>query len=180
MEYRRSLVNGGQYFFTVVTYKREAVLTQSDNIDILRQAFRTTQKRHPFTIDAIVVLPDHVHTIWTMPEGDYDYSTRWRLIKSTFTRECEKTHNHKRNSSRERKKEQTIWQRRFWEHMIRDDGDFEAHCDYIHYNPVKHGLVEAPGDWKYSSFHRYVKNGFYDGGWGSDKSIEFEAGIGSE
>lgn len=135
---------------------------------------------HPFTIDAFVLLPDHLHCIWTMPEGDRDFSIRWRLTKSYFSRKCDATHKNIPSRSRRKKKEQAVWQRRFWEHLIRDEQDFVKHIEYIHYNPVKHGLAKAPKDWEYSSFHRYVREGVYDLEWGAGENIMFDDAIGRE
>jgi putative transposase len=134
-------------------------------IDDLRTAFRETRKDHPFTVDGIVVLPDHLHCLWQLPDGDDDFSLRWRLIKLRFSLRIDT--GERISSSRERKAERGIWQRRYWEHAIRDETDYQTHLDYIHYNPVKHGLVHAAKDWPYSSFHRYVKKGFYPLDWGA-------------
>ena len=123
--------------------------------------------RHPFCIDAMVILPDHLHCIWTLPEGDWDFSTRWRLVKAGFSRACQPSGTQQIPSSLLRKGERGIWQQRFWEHSIRDETDFNAHCDYIHYNPVKHGLVENPGAWPYTTFHRFVEQGMYEPDWGA-------------
>ncbi|MBI4715092.1 MAG: transposase [Nitrospirae bacterium] len=123
----------------------------------MRQVFESVQERHPFKIEAWVLLPDHLHCLWTLPPGDTDYSTRWMLVKSRFTRECTDPSRSAFSVSRERKREQYVWQRRFWEHQIRDERDFKAHVEYIHYNPVKHGLVASPKNWPHSSFHRYVR-----------------------
>jgi putative transposase len=135
-------------------------------IDELRRAFRETRKHHPFTADAVVVLPDHLHAIWTLPEGDKDFATRWRLIKSTFSRSLPT--GEPISASRAAKGERGIWQRRYWEHTIRDESDFARHVDYIHINPVKHGLVTRISDWPYSSFHRMVKSGVYPADWAGD------------
>ncbi|MFE1747914.1 transposase [Coleofasciculus sp. H7-2] len=180
MQYRRAKIEGGTYFFTLVTHNRRKFLCIPSNISILRNAFREIIKTHPFKIDACVILPDHLHCIWTLPDGDSDFSTRWRLIKSYFSRNCEPQYHQKVSLSRQSKKEQSIWQRRFWEHQIRDEEDFAKHIDYIHYNPVKHGLVKAPKDWEYSSFHRYVNAGIYDVSWGSGEEILFDVSIGHE
>ncbi|WP_413167561.1 REP-associated tyrosine transposase [Capilliphycus salinus ALCB114379] len=180
MRYRRAKINGGTYFFTVVTYQRRKILCEPDNIALLREAFRYVMGNHPFTIDAIVILPDHLHSIWTLPENDSDFSTRWRLIKSEFSRRCDSKYKQKSSLSRQRKNEQAIWQRRFWEHCIRDDKDLIQHIDYIHYNPVKHGLVKSPKDWQYSSFHRFVKNGLLTLNWGENEEIYLIEGIGFE
>jgi len=137
----------------------------------------------PFEIDAWVLMPDHLHCIWTLPAGDSDYSKRWGLIKAAYTKRVGKALTDKaqaENASRLKHREQLVWQRRFWEHRIRDEKDFEAHCDYIHYNPVKHGQVRAPKDWAYSTFRRYVEQGIYSEDWGSAEKIEFMDGIGAE
>jgi putative transposase len=163
--YRRNFVPGGSFFFTVnLADRRSSLLTT--HIDRLRTAFRETRRRHPFTIDAIVVLPDHLHTVWTMPEGDADFATRWRLIKSAFSRNLEL--DEPVSASRASKGERGIWQRRYWEHTIRDEDDFERHVDYIHINPVKHGLVTRVRDWQPSSFHRMVSLGIYPEDWAGD------------
>ncbi len=154
MRYRRVRQNGGTYFFTVVTNKRKKILCEKSSVDLLRDAFRIVKDKHPFTIDAMVVLPDHLHCMWTLPENDDDYPVRWRLIKSYFTR----------NGTWD-----SPWQNRFWEHVIRDDKDYANHMAYIHINPVKHGHVPAPVEWEHSSFHRYVKMGWFDTDWGSKR-----------
>ncbi|MFL7793424.1 MAG: transposase [Anaerolineae bacterium] len=180
MKYRRAQTEGGTYFFTLVTHHRRRFLCKPENVTYLREAFRYVMVRHPFKIDAFVLLPDHLHCIWTLPEGDCDFSTRWRLIKSAFTRACGEVHRGAISASRRQKGEQAVWQRRFWEHQIRDERDLIQHVEYIHYNPVKHSLAKAPKDWEYSSFHRYVREGFYDKEWGAEGTISFEIGVGSE
>jgi putative transposase len=168
MQYRRQRDEGGTYFFTVVTFNRKPVLVE--NIARLRQAFDIVIKDRPFTIDAHVIMPDHIHMIWTLPEFDSDYPTRWRLIKHYFSKMMEsggETISH----TREMKKERQVWQRRYWEHVIRDDKDLANHIEYIHYNPVKHGFTTSPDDWDLSSFHKYVKEGFYPEKWIPDDSI---------
>ena len=142
MKYRRSRAKGGTFFFTVVTDKRKKLLCVKENVKIIKDAFKYVSSQHPFMSDAFVMLPDHIHTVWTLPEGDNDFSTRWRLIKRYFN----KKGNH----------ENSAWQKRFWEHTIRNDKDFVNHVDYIHYNPVKHGYVKSPKDWEHTTFHRYV------------------------
>ena len=136
--------------------------------------------KHPFEIDAFVLLPDHLHCIWTLPAGDRDFSTRWRLIKGNFSRRCDALYKCGPNASRSKKNEQTLWQRRFWEHLIRDEGDYLRHVEYIHYNPVKHGLVKVPKDWSHSSFRRYVENGLVDLNWGAGQEINFDEDVGKE
>ena len=156
--YRRNFVAGGTFFFTVNLAERRLRLL-TEHIDRLRAAFRATRARHPFTIDAVVVLPDHLHAVWTLPDGDADFATRWRLLKSSFSRTLPR--GERRSDSRVRKGERGIWQRRYWEHTIRDETDLARHIDYIHNNPVKHGHVTRVEDWPYSSFHRMMREGSY-------------------
>lgn len=179
MEYRRSISPGSSYFFTIVTHNRRPILWQPENINLLRDSFKRVITKHPFTIDAIVILPDHLHCLWTLPPEDADFSTRWRLIKSWFSRRCDLQYQGQVSASRQNKQEKAIWQRRFWEHLIQDEQDFNRHVDYIHYNPVKHGLVLSPKDWQHSSFHRYVQRGVYDPDWGSSPLV-FDSLIGME
>ncbi|HAI13918.1 MAG TPA: transposase [Phycisphaerales bacterium] len=154
--YRRWRQSGGSYFFTLALADRSQSLLL-DHIALLRDAFATVQQRYPFRMDATVILPEHLHCIWTLPVSDIDYSTRWRQIKSMFSRGIKA--NESRSPSRIRKKERGIWQRRFWEHMLRDENDMNQHIDYIHFNPVKHGYVNRPVDWQHSSLHRFIENG---------------------
>jgi putative transposase len=172
-EYRRHRIKGGCYFFTVNLAERNQTLL-TDKIELLRESFRNVKDQHPFTIDAIVVLPEHLHTIWTLPEGDDDFSCRWRLIKTRFTGQIEK--GERISKSRQRKQERGIWQRRFWEHRIRNEDDFVKHVDYIHYNPVKHGYVRCVADWQYSSFHNFVKRGILPPDWAGDRHPEMDLG----
>ncbi len=168
VNYRRNYVPGGCYFFTVTLHNRQcAVLTQ--HIDCLRQSFRETRSKKPFVIEAIVILPDHLHTIWQLPEGDCDFSGRWKAIKSGFTRLVKQQGVQLRHND---KGEYNLWQRRFWEHTIQNQRDFQRHVDYIHYNPVKHGLVTQVSDWPYSSFHQFVQRGMLPADWGNNS---FEA-----
>jgi putative transposase len=164
-DYRRNFIAGGIFFFTVNLAERQLRLL-TEHIDELRTAFRETRRRHPFTIDAMVVLPDHLHAVWTLPEGDADFATRWRLIKSGFSRHV--ATGERISDSRAAKAERGIWQRRYWEHTIRDANDFARHVDYIHINPIKHGLVARVRDWPYSSFHRMVRIGNYPEDWAGD------------
>ena len=180
MQYRRAKSPGSSYFFTVVTHNRRAILCQDKNINLLRDSFRRVMQQHPFTIEAIVILPNHIHCIFTLPSNDADYSTRWRLIKSWFSRRCSSQYEGKVSASRQSKKEKAIWQRRFWEHLIRDEEDFRNHVDYIHYNPVRHGLVSVPKDWRYSSFHQYVKRSVYDVNWGGSEIPAINSAVGME
>jgi putative transposase len=164
-DYRRNFIAGGFFFFTVnLADRRSRLLTEY--IDELRTAFRETRRNHSFTTEAMVVLPDHLHTVWTLPEGDADFATRWRLIKSTFSRNL--PIGERISGSRAAKGERGIWQRRYWEHTIRDESDFARHIDYIHINPIKHGLVTRVRDWPYSSFHRMVTLGVYPEDWAGD------------
>jgi len=180
MQYRRARAKGGSYFFTVVTDRRRPFLCEPENIMLLRSLFTEMKERHPFIIDAIVMLPDHLHCLWTLPEEDSNYSKRWRLIKSAFSRRCGAQYKGTMSKSRQNKKEQAVWQRRFWEHEIRNDKDYKQHVEYIHYNPVKHGLTAAPSDWPFSSFHRYVAKGLYEQNWGAGEKMTFGDEIGRE
>jgi putative transposase len=165
--YHRFYMEGGIYLSTVVTYHRLPIQTNLTARRILHNAWTTTQSRHPFETIAICLLPDHLHCIWKLPEGDADYSTRWKEIKKAFTREylIQIGPGEERNDSRKKQGEAAIWQRRFWEHTIEDELDFENHLDYIHFNPVKHGYVQNVLGWEWSSFRRYVNEGLYDLEW---------------
>jgi len=155
MDYRRVFVPGGSYFFTVVTFERKPILKDEEAIFLLKNAFRRTQNKYPFRIDALVILPDHLHTIWTLPQNDIKYPLRWNLIKGYFTKNWMHTKSHNVSTSRIHRREKEVWQRRYWEHYISDEKDFLEHMDYIHSNPVKHGLVDDPFKWKYSTIHKY-------------------------
>ena len=181
-QYRRHYQKEGSYFFTVVTYKRVQIFEDIDAVNLLRECFRTVMADHPFKIDAIAVLPDHLHCLWSLPDNDYDFSTRWKEIKSRFTNryiEGSIKTTLKPTLSMSKKGEKGIWQRRFWEHAIRNERDYAMHCDYIHYNPVKHGLVKNPVDWPYSSFKRFVENELYPSNWAAEPP-HFPEGIGGE
>jgi len=162
MRYRRADVTGGNYFFTVNLAERKKTLLV-DYADELRDAVKWVKQRHPFEIDAMVVLPDHLHAIWTLPHNDADFSTRWGLIKAVFSRSIKP--GERISLSRHVKGERGVWQRRFWEHLIRNDEDFERHVNDIHYNPVKHGYVKTPGEWQWSSIHRFTKEGVLKKDW---------------
>jgi putative transposase len=166
-EYRRSKVEGGTYFFTVVTYHRLPILTNEIARGILHSAWINTKQRFPFETLAVCLLPDHLHCIWKLPQGDGNYSIRWKEIKGLFTKGylTQIGPGEERNQSRQKRKEAAIWQRRFWEHTIETEDDLETHLDYIHYNPVKHGIARHAADWAFSSFHRYVKEGIYEMDW---------------
>jgi putative transposase len=166
--YVRAVVPAGTFFFTVALLERRRRLL-TENIDALRDAFRAVRRARPFTIDAIVVLPDHLHCLWTLPPDDADFSTRWRLIKASFARRIEP--GEYLSVRRQKKQERGVWQRRFWEHGIRDQRDYDKHFDYIHYNPVKHGLVSQATAWPYSSFHRYVSLGYYSEHWAVSEDV---------
>jgi putative transposase len=163
-QYRRAKINGSTFFFTIVLADRSSHLLV-EQIDRLRQAYRVVQERRPFETVAVCILPDHVHAIWTLPEDDADFSTRWSLIKSGFSRGLDAR---PRSQSKLAKREKGVWQRRYWEHAIRNEADLERHIDYVHFNPVKHGHVTHVADWPHSSFHRYVERGVLVADWGGD------------
>ena len=158
----------------MVTERRQAILTNEDVRVALRAAIIKVRESHPFIIEAWVLLPDHLHCIWTLPEGDADFSTRWRLIKREVTLAIGANYFRADFQTERRKQKQqgTIWQHRFWEHLIRDESDFAAHMDYVHVNPVKHGLAKTVNEWPWSSFHRLVKQGNYSSNWTGDDAIE--------
>ena len=160
--YIRAFVPGGTFFFTVALLERRRQLLTAHIAD-LRAAFTATRRQNPFVTNAMVVLPDHLHCIWTLPAGDADFSSRWQAIKAQFSHAV--PDGERLSQRRQKKGERGIWQRRFWEHVIRDERDFERHADYIHYNPVKHGHATTPGEWPYSSFQRYVARGIYPADW---------------
>ena len=195
--YRRAK-GGKTFFFTVVTYKRKRILCLDVSREVLRQVISELKRSRPFTVEAWVLLPDHIHCIWTLPEGDADYSMRWGWIKKEFTKRIRMGCVYHANpndvdqpmlfvgtahptvtASRVSHRDGTIWQRRFWEHMIRDEGDFRSHCDYIHFSPVKHGIVQRARDWPYSTFHQFVERGTYPESWGGSE-IPFPDGVGGE
>ena len=165
--YRRAFVPGGTFFFTVVTHRRRKLFHLAENRALLGDAIRECQQDWPFEMTAIVLLPDHLHAIWSLPPGDTNYSGRWSVIKKTFTTmylrqggEDWIVSEGKRNENR-----RGVWQRRFWEHVLEDESDFQSHFDYIHFNPVKHNLVRCPSEWGPSSYHRWVKAGVYPPDW---------------
>jgi putative transposase len=165
--YTRAFVYGGVFFFTVVTDGRRPILNRPNARRALRDAFSVVRDTRPFDIEAIVLLPDPLHTIWRLPEPDADSATRWRLIKSRFTRDflAEGGAERPRSGSRVRQGERGVWQRRYWEHTVRDEKEFAALCDYIHYNPVKHGYADCPHAWPYSSFGKFIQGGVYSPDW---------------
>ncbi len=169
-QYIRSIVPGGTYFFTLTLERRRGNRLLVEHADLLRRAFRKVRHDWPFDLDAIVVLPEHLHCLWTLPLEDGDYSTRWRLIKSFFVRGLEQ--GEAVSASRSGKGERGIWQRRFWEHTIRDEEDYRRHVEYIHFNPVKHGLVDHPAKWPWSSFHSFARRGLYPPDWTVPQEIQ--------
>ncbi len=173
MRYRRSDVAGGCYFFTVnIADRKDDLLVR--HIDALRVAFASVRRVHPFSIIAAAVMPEHLHCIWELPPDDKDFAMRWAQIKGGFSRAVPREE--RINPSREKKRERGLWQRRYWEHQIRDEQDLARHVDYIHYNPVKHGWVKRAADWPHSSIHRYIRRGWLDFDWGS--SADFSGDFG--
>lgn len=166
--YRRFYVPGGTYFFTIVTYQRQRIFANPEHISRLRKAVAIVKSEMPFTIIGAVILPDHLHFIWQLPQGDTAYSKRIGKMKVLFTQSLSQLEISKQENSLSRIKhrESNIWQRRFWEHTIRDEKDFNNHLNYIHYNPVKHHLVSCPHLWQYSSFHSWVKRKVLTNDWG--------------
>jgi putative transposase len=178
--YCRTKHPGGTFFFTVVTYRRRPLFEQEDARRILREVVQRVRKTHPFTIDAWVLLPDHMHCVWTLPHDDGNFSMRWNQIKSLFSKRAKDLYHIKEwmNASKRKHRETTIWQRRFWEHQVRDERDYTAHIDYIHYNPVKHGRVDRVSDWQFSTFHRYVRLGIYPEDWRSVRAKRMDGQFG--
>ena len=166
--YRRARVQGGTYFFTVTLADRRSDALVA-HIGVLREAFRMTRRQRPFSVDAIVILPDHLHAIWTLPPGDADFAVRWQAIKTHFTRRLQAAGV---RTMQRANGEPVIWQRRYWEHLIRDETDRARHVDYIHYNPVKHSHAQRVVDWPYSSFHAYVRRGVLDVDWGGEVTVD--------
>lgn len=164
VNYRRNFIPGGTFFFTVTLADRRSRLLV-DHVDLLRSALRTARQERPFAIDAVVILPDHLHAIFTLPPDDSDFSGRWRRIKGHFSSALIDTST---ELKRRPNGSLALWQRRFWEHTICDERDFARHVDYIHFNPVKHGMVQRVRDWPHSSFHRYVRDGILPEDWAGD------------
>lgn len=166
-EYRRAFVPGGTFFFTVVTAGRARLFDSQDNHALLHNAFARCGTQYPFEIVAMVLLPDHLHTIWTLPAMDSDFSIRWRAIKTFFTRDFLACGNAEQRLSESQsvRGHRGVWQRRFWEHTITDVDDLRRHLDYIHYNPVKHGLANCPHQYAASSFSRWVQQRAYAPDW---------------
>ena len=179
--YRRVRLEGGVFFFTVVTHERRPILTTDLGIECLRKAWHDTDSTMPFEVEAVCVLPDHLHTVWTLPDGDDEYPARWRKLKGIFSREYRARGgaDDKVGASRRRRREVAVWQRRYWEHRIRDVDDFRRHVDYTHFNPVKHGCVTSVSDWPFSSFHDHVRKGWIEPDWGTiepDDIVDLDAG----
>jgi putative transposase len=171
--YHRVKVAGATYFFTVNLLDRRSRLL-ADQIDALHEAIEWVRVQHPVHIDAWVVIPEHLHAVWTLPPGDSDYALRWSSIKRRFSRALPATE--PRSAVRVARGERGIWQRRYWEHLIRDDDDYARHIEYIHYNPVKHGWARRVADWPHSSFAQYVDAGIYPVDWGGNAAENLTAG----
>jgi putative transposase len=171
--YRRARVPGGSFFFTVVTERRQRLLTDDLVRLALRRAIEVVRRERPFRIDGWVLLPDHMHTVWTMPADDGDYATRWRLIKARVTHQLGDAGRNRAvmTARREAKRQGSLWQNRYWERLLRDEDDVRRHLDYLHFNPVKHGQVTRVEDWRWSSFHRYVADGVYPRDWGATSGV---------
>lgn len=166
-DYRRAYSPGGTFFFTVVTHDRQPLLCGEDARRHLRSIMQECQRTWPFDIQALVLLPDHLHTIWTLPQDDSNFSRRWGWIKKTFTQRWLACGHEAADvsESKARRHRRGVWQVRFWEHQLRDEQDTKAHFDYIHYNPVRHGLATCPHRWPYSTFHKWVEKGTYPADW---------------
>ena len=167
--YRRSQKKGGTFFFTLALANRQSRLLV-EHIDYFKQDHRKVwQQDYPFESLAVCVLPEHLHAVWSLPTNDCNYSLRWRLIKRYFSYHFKAVKT--RSDSKIKHREKGIWQRRFWEHEIRNEADLHQHIDYVHLNPVKHGYVKMVGDWRYSSFHRYVCLGLLPENLGSSAEL---------
>ena len=171
--YRRAHIPGGTYFFTVKTENNAPIFADRDNALLLGQVIREAKQRWPFEVNAMVLLPDHLHAIWSLPQEDDDYPTRLGWLKKEFTKRYlgQGGNEQHTSASRKRYRRRGVWQRRYWEHTIEDEEDFDAHFDYVHWNPVKHKYVRCPGDWPHSSFHRWVAAGVYDIHWGCGQRV---------
>lgn len=168
MLYRRVQRPGASVFLTLVTHRRQPLLTNNHNIQRLRKAFQHELTNYPFSIDAIVILPDHLHTVWSLPAGDHDYQNRVSRIKRYFSTDC-RGFTANQSATRASRRLRPVWQQRYWEHTIRDQHDWQKHIDYIHYNPVRHGYSTCPGEWEFSSFARCVAKGWYSSDWGKSE-----------
>jgi putative transposase len=171
--YRRAYVPGGSFFFTLVTYERVPVFADDRGRRFLGDLLRAAKVRWPFTINALVLLPEHLHAIWSLPSGDTAYSTRWAWIKKEFTKEWLKLGGAEKSvtAGDRRERRRGVWQGRFWEHTLESEDDFDRHFDYVHYNPVRHNLVRFPRDWPWSSFHRWVRAGVYPEDWACSQEV---------
>jgi putative transposase len=181
--YRRAFVPGGSFFFTVNVHQRRPLFGDAAAVELLGSVFRRCLLKWPFTVNAIVLLPDHLHAIWTLPRNDAEYPKRWGWAKKEFTKHWLQIggHDYEVSEGRRRQRRCGIWQPRYWEHTLQDADEFEIFFDYIHWNPVKHGYVRCPSAWPHSSFHRYVRLGVYDRRWGcftagtSERPLDFRA-----
>ncbi len=167
-DYRRAYTPGGTIFLTLVTFNRRPIFADPENVQRLRCAAAAVKAEMPFEVTAAVILPDHLHFLWTLPLGDGNYSKRVGRLKVLFTRALRGKHLLPQDVSisRQKHRESDVWQRRFWEHTIRDEADWIRHLNYLHYNPVKHGLVRCPHEWEFSSFRWFVQQGMYEADWG--------------
>jgi putative transposase len=166
--YRRAHVPGGTFFFTLKTERNAPIFHDSSAVELLGSILRVANERWPVVTNAMVLLPDHLHALWSMPSGDDRYSLRWAWIKKEFTKQFLTNGGAEQpiSDSKRRHRRRGVWQRKFWEHTIQDEDDFHAHFDYIHWNPVKHGYVRCPADWPHSTFQRWVAAGVYQPHWG--------------
>lgn len=173
--YIRDRTPGGTWFFTVVTFERRTFLCDAPVRAALRTAIQRVQSKYPFTINAWVLLPDHFHCVWTLPRGDSNFSLRIGLIKRAVTLQCKSLSSAKddQSATRGKRREANVWQRRFWEHLIKDEKDLRNHLDYIHHNPVKHGYCQTPSEWPYSTIHKFIANGTYPVGWATTLPTDF-------
>jgi len=171
--YRRVQIPGGTFFFTVKTEQNAPIFAEQQFAALLGEVVREVMQLWPFELNAIVLLPDHLHAIWSLPPGDMDYPKRWGWLKKEFTKRYLELGGQEQSTSTSRKRyrRRGVWQRRYWEHTIADDADFETHFDYVHWNPVKHKYVSCPVDWPYSSFHRWVAKGVYEKDWGCGHKV---------
>ena len=175
-DYRRKYQPGGTYFFTVVTNLRKPIFASPNAVDLFQTEWQKVKSVLPFETIAYCILPDHIHCIWALPEGDHNFSQRWQMIKANFSRSFRNkgSINIQISESKIKKRESGIWERRFWEHLIRDPEDLNRHIDYIHFNPLKHRLVNDLVKWKYSSFSQYLKDGSYDANWGKEEPLRIK------
>ena len=176
--YRRSRTKGGVFFFTVVSHNRLPIFKNVGNVRTFRNISNEVRDELPFKEIACVILHDHIHSIWKLPDSAHDFSKRWGIIKRRVSLDCAEHYkkDYLINASKKKHRESTIWQRRFWEHQIRDQNDLNRHIDYIHYNPVKHGLCKRPAEWQYSTLHKYIKEGVYPDDW-AVQSNSFDGGV---